>query len=299
MRRERPAERRSESSWSRGIARYGVLPVKTPCTPRHRCNLCFIGCIWQRPERLCGSGPGERQASKTTEIAGAVFVLLRPPAHQLRGRWVSRRDRAGYPQYSNDSGPEVGYYNLAVFFEACNFNCLYCQNWSFKKKQLSPRWSKVATIEEAVKPDTSCICFFGGDPGPQLPFALRLSGSVRKKNPEKILRICWETNGAMNRPAKKWRVSHAVGRVCTRSTSSMETGNHRDICGWENRQVLDNSKGGRMGLRAPPTRRCCRQHAACTRYFERNEIWGWQIYRPDKPRLPLRPSRLSPRSFYG
>jgi len=207
--------------------------------------------------------------------------------------------RAGYPQYSNDSGPEVGYYNLAVFFEACNFNCLYCQNWSFKKKQLSPRWSKVATIEEAVKPDTSCICFFGGDPGPQLPFALRLSGSVRKKNPEKILRICWETNGAMNRPAKKWRVSHAVGRVCTRSTSSMETGNHRDICGWENRQVLDNSKGGRMGLRAPPTRRCCRQHAACTRYFERNEIWGWQIYRPDKPRLPLRPSRLSPRSFYG
>jgi len=46
--------------------------------------------------------------------------------------WVcSGGTGAGYPKYAHCPGPELGYSNLAVFFHACTFNCLYCQNWHF------------------------------------------------------------------------------------------------------------------------------------------------------------------------
>ncbi len=35
----------------------------------------------------------------------------------------------GYPAHACSPGPEYGYENLAVFFQACSFDCLFCQNW--------------------------------------------------------------------------------------------------------------------------------------------------------------------------
>ncbi|MEJ2715680.1 MAG: radical SAM protein, partial [Deltaproteobacteria bacterium] len=43
----------------------------------------------------------------------------------------------GYPDYSVSRGPEHGYKNLAVFYQACSFNCLYCQNYPFRE------WTRV------------------------------------------------------------------------------------------------------------------------------------------------------------
>ena len=42
-----------------------------------------------------------------------------------------------------------------------------------------------------------CICYFGGDPSPQLPFSLKVSRQAIEQNKDRILRICWETNGSM------------------------------------------------------------------------------------------------------
>lgn len=222
------------------------LPTKPPCNPEGvECDLCFIGCrLGPRQRGYCGIRTGGKASLENDGRSRAqVSFYYDPLPTNCVADWVCPGGTgAGFPQYSNDSGPEVGYYNLAVFFEACNFNCLYCQNWSFKKKQLAPRWSKVETLEEAVKPDTSCICFFGGDPGPQLPFALRLAESVRKKNPEKILRICWETNGAMN-PSwlkKMAGLSMESGGCIKIDLKAWDPGTHRALCGWGNRQVLDN-----------------------------------------------------------
>ena len=50
-----------------------------------------------------------------------------------------------------------------------------------RKPSLSPRWSNIETLEKAVTDTTSCICFFGGDPGPQLPFAFASAGSFERK----------------------------------------------------------------------------------------------------------------------
>jgi pyruvate formate lyase activating enzyme len=136
----------------------------------------------------------------------------------------------------------VGFYNLAVFFEGCNLNCLYCQNWSFKKAHLSPRWSGIETLQKAVNDSTSCICFFGGDPGPQLPYAVRVSHAARRKNPGRILRICWETNGASHPSALKamTRLSVKSGGCIKIDLKAWNPETHRALCGCDNTKILDN-----------------------------------------------------------
>ncbi|MFC1944709.1 hypothetical protein ACFLX5_04395 [Chloroflexota bacterium] len=39
---------------------------------------------------------------------------------------------AGYPQFSYSQRAEIGYKNLAVFYQACSFDCLFCQNWHYR-----------------------------------------------------------------------------------------------------------------------------------------------------------------------
>jgi pyruvate formate lyase activating enzyme len=51
---------------------------------------------------------------------------------------------------------------------------------------------------KAGNPKISCICWFGGSPEPQLPWALRASRRAVKDYPDRILRVCWEWNGAGN-----------------------------------------------------------------------------------------------------
>jgi pyruvate formate lyase activating enzyme len=106
--------------------------------------------------------------------------------------------RCGYPRYSRAHGPEYGYHNLAVFYGACNFTCLYCQNWRFRS--LTARGDPRFTAEElaaAASDKTACICYFGGDPTPQMEHALE-TARIAREDREK-LRICFETNGSMNR----------------------------------------------------------------------------------------------------
>jgi len=106
---------------------------------------------------------------------------------------------AGFPKYAHKTGPEYGYSNLAVFFQACSFNCLFCQNWHFREEVLNPQRKNVQELVDSVDKMTSCICYFGGDPSAQLPFAIKASKLAVEKSRERMLRICWETNGTMNK----------------------------------------------------------------------------------------------------
>jgi len=106
---------------------------------------------------------------------------------------------AGYPKYAYKHGAEYGYYNLAVFFYGCNFDCLFCQNASHKNV-LS---GQAVAVEELVREtkrnrSISCWCFFGGSPEPQLPFAIKSSKTVLEEIPNRVLRICFEWNGCGN-----------------------------------------------------------------------------------------------------
>jgi len=108
----------------------------------------------------------------------------------------------GHPKYAYKPSAETGYDNLAVFYGACSLDCLFCQNWHYRR--MSQTLSPIITAESlANKADfhVSCICYFGGDPSVQMPHALRTSELALEKAAQqsRILRICWETNGQIRR----------------------------------------------------------------------------------------------------
>jgi pyruvate formate lyase activating enzyme len=59
----------------------------------------------------------------------------------------------------------------------------------------------VESLAAKADPHVSCICYFGGDPSVQMPHALKASQLALRKarEEERILRICWETNGNWKR----------------------------------------------------------------------------------------------------
>lgn len=105
---------------------------------------------------------------------------------------------AGFPDYAYSRGPERGFKNLAVFYHGCTFNCLFCQNWHYRE-ELSEK-TPITSLElaQAVDGNTSCVCYFGGDPSPQLPHSIRTSRLALSQRKNRILRFCWETNGSMS-----------------------------------------------------------------------------------------------------
>jgi len=112
---------------------------------------------------------------------------------------------AGYPDFSYSEGPEYGYKNLAVFFESCSLDCLFCQNWHFRTSAANPIGFKTPEmLAKSADARTSCVCFFGGDPSVQMDFAIEVSEIIlneRRKDSgnRNIFRICWETNGMVSR----------------------------------------------------------------------------------------------------
>lgn len=257
------------------------LPARPPASPDGaECRLCFLHCRMGKDQRgYCGIRKGSRASLRADGRSRAqVSFYYDPLPTNCVADWVCPGGTGeGFPRFSHDSGPEVGFYNLAVFFEACNFNCLYCQNWSFKKRQLSPRWTDLKTILGAVKNRTSCICFFGGDPGPQLPFALRFSEAARSKYPDRILRICWETNGAMH-PAwlrKMTGLSAESGGCVKMDLKAWSPGTHRALCGWDNARVLDNfARVAEWASRRPSPPLLVASTPLVPGYIDEKEIWG-------------------------
>jgi len=129
--------------------------------------------------------------------------------------------------------------NLAVFYYGCNFDCLYCQNWSHKF--ISEK--NLVTVEEMVKramPErVKCICHFGGSPEPQLPFAIKFSEEVLKRR--KIM-ICWEWNGAGRTPLalKAAKLSHESNGTVKFDLKAWNPYLHQILTGRSNEQTLRN-----------------------------------------------------------
>ncbi len=149
--------------------------------------------------------------------------------------------QCGYPQYSKAKGAEYGYKNLAVFYGACNFSCLFCQNWQFRK--LTKARSPVMSAEMlASKADdkTTCVCYFGGDPTPQIKHAIETSQILKEK--EGLMRICFETNGSMNPKYIKEiaDLSYSSGGCIKIDLKAFNVNINKALCGTDNRWTLSN-----------------------------------------------------------
>jgi pyruvate formate lyase activating enzyme len=171
------------------------------------------------------------------------------------GNWVCPGGTgAGYPRYAHCRGPEKGFCNLAVFFHACAFNCLFCQNWSFMEMATTSRIRTAEELAAAVGERTACICFFGGDPAPQAPFSLRAARLAREKAAGRILRICWETGGAMH-PALLDRmvdVALASGGNIKFDLKAWHEPLHIALTGTGNQRTLENFVRAGKRLRERP-----------------------------------------------
>jgi pyruvate formate lyase activating enzyme len=149
---------------------------------------------------------------------------------------------SGYPDFSYAPGPEHGYYNLAVFLGGCSFDCLFCQNRSYRRMALD--LSPLVAPEEvarAVRPDTACICYFGGDPSPQMAFALEAARLTRRAE-NRILRICWETNGNLSRRFLREMadISLHSGGCVKFDLKAYDDDLHQALTGVSNRRTLEN-----------------------------------------------------------
>lgn len=199
--RSRPADSRRLIKEAHKKVRepYG-LPPEPPRSPKGlECNICSNRCKIEEGEKgYCGLRYNEDGVcSLSTPSRGILSYYLDPHVTNCCGSWFCPGGTgSGYPLLAKRRGPEYGYHNLSVFFYGCNFNCLFCQNFSHKKIE---RTDKVTVEELATKVERdekiTCICFFGGSPEPQLPFSLNLSKNIMELTEDRVLRICWEWNG--------------------------------------------------------------------------------------------------------
>ncbi len=222
------------------------LPDTAPGDPGGiPCRLCVHECrIPEGGVGYCGLRRNEGgEIRGVTAESGKLSWYHDPLPTNCVGDWVCPGGTgAGYPEYAHCRGPERGYTNLAVFFHACSFNCLFCQNWSFMEQTTRPGLRTVAELVADVDDRTSCICFFGGDPAPQLPFSLRAARLARQKAQGRILRICWETNGSMHPALLDKMVETALesGGNLKFDLKAWDEHLHIALTGVTNRRTLEN-----------------------------------------------------------
>ena len=259
------------------------LPLAPPQDPQgKRCTLCFHAC--QIPEGqygYCGARKvvQGRLAGGGAPGAGLSYYYDSLPTNCVADWFCPGGAGTGYPRYAHRQGPERGYENLAVFYHACNFNCLFCQNWTFKKATFGGEKVSAAELAGAVRPRTTCICYFGGDPTPQLPHALataRLALDAAHREGRK-LRICWETNGAMQEPWLKPLLASSLnnGGIIKIDLKAFSEEIHLALCGVSNRQTLKNfaSLAGRLSQR-PEVPLLCASTLMVPGYVDLDEIYG-------------------------
>ncbi len=243
----------------RSRAAFG-LPEKPPRSPDGvPCNICVNEC--RIPENETGyCGLRKNEGGKIKDVSserGKLSWYHDPLPTNCVGDWVCPGGTgAGYPEYAYSQGPEIGYKNLAVFFQACSFNCLFCQNWQFKRETSKPQTRSVNELVADVDEKTSCICYFGGDPTPQLPFSLKASRLAREKAKGRILRICWETNGSMHKAilCKMLEMALDSGGCIKFDLKAWDDNLHKALTGVTNRRTLENfrSAGETFMTRATP-----------------------------------------------
>ena len=227
------------------------LPEVVPHTPNGlKCGLCINDCkIGESETGYCGLMTNKDH--KLVRMAGSSELGLLDwyydPNPTNCVAWICPAYGCGYPKYAYCDGPEHKYYNLAVFYGACGFDCLFCQNAHYREmpSRLSPLISAKDLVSKVHK-RVSCICYFGGDPGPQMLHALATSEyAVQLAEKEtRILRICWETNGSSNWSLLEKAVQYALrsGGNIKIDLKTFHDPLNIALCGVSNRQTLANFK---------------------------------------------------------
>ena len=230
---------------ARSREQFGLAALPPSAADGVQCKLCQNKCkIAAGGRGYCGVRRNENgRLLGGTPDAAAVSWYYDPLPTNCVADWIcAGGSGAGYPQWAYRPGPEQGYLNLAVFYQACTFDCLFCQNWHYRERSTTSETHSAAELAESVTASTSCICFFGGDPTCQLPHALAASRLARRQNRQRILRICWETNGSMSPELLDEMMSLSLesGGCVKFDLKAMDRNIHYALCGVGNKRTLEN-----------------------------------------------------------
>ena len=222
------------------------LPTYPPaCETGPQCLICVNECrLPPKGKSFCGLrfNEGNRLKGATADKANVSWYYDPLPTNCVADWVCPGGTGAAYPEFAYRNGPEYGYKNLAVFYQACSFDCLFCQNWHFRELALKEANVGAPTLADAVDERTSCICYFGGDPTPQLPHSIRVARLALQKNQGRILRICWETNGSMHPALLRQAADIALhsGGCIKFDLKAWDEGLHIALCGVSNKRTLEN-----------------------------------------------------------
>ncbi len=215
------------------------LPPHAPRTQGGvECPLCVNACCLGEGEvGLCGlrTAHGGRLVHLAGTFQGALVSWYDDPLPtNCVADWVC------------PGSHQRGGVNLAVFYEACTFNCVSCQNWHFRLRHPPGRISARQLAAQAHQ-RTFCVCYFGGDPTPQMPHALATSRLLAKQG----VTICWETNGSMHPSLLDQAVelSLRTGGCIKFDLKAFDENLHLALTGVSNQQTLENVR--RAALRIP------------------------------------------------
>jgi pyruvate formate lyase activating enzyme len=245
--RQRSKQALDMAAWAHRESRAAFgLPCSPPNEPQGiSCNLCVNHCnIAENKTGYCGlrKNHAGRLMGVSSQRAKLSWYHDQLPTNCVSDWVCAGGTGAGYPKYAYRCDAETGYKNLAVFFQGCSFNCLFCQNWHFRNETFTSSHLSVDALVAAVDEETSCICYFGGDPSPQLPFSLKASKHARDKARDRILRVCWETNGSMHPHLLDQMMEIAIhsGGCVKFDLKAWDSNLHIALTGVTNDRTLDN-----------------------------------------------------------
>jgi pyruvate formate lyase activating enzyme len=194
------------------------------------CPLCANECSIGDGERgFCGlrtNRDGKLRHLAGTRRKGILHWYHDPLPTNCVAAWVC------------DGRDKYGYNNLAVFYGACTFNCLFCQNWHYR--EMTPEKGGMTAQELADKANrrSYCVCYFGGDPASHTPHALAASEILAGRG----LRVCWETNGSMHPRLLDRAVALSLesGGCIKFDLKAYDDNLHRALTGVSNERTLEN-----------------------------------------------------------
>ncbi|MFQ5952077.1 MAG: radical SAM protein [Candidatus Omnitrophota bacterium] len=222
------------------------LPPETPKDSKGiSCKICVHECeIPEGGKGYCGlrRNIGGKLIGPTKDKAHLSYYHDNLPTNCVVGWVCPGCTEAGYPDFSHMKGPEIGYKNLAVFYIGCSFNCLFCQNWHYRNQLDEVPSITPGELLGALDDRTSCVCFFGGDPSPQILHSIEFSKKALDEKKDKILRICWETNGTMNPKLLKeiMEIALTSGGCVKFDLKAYDERLNFALCGETNKRTLEN-----------------------------------------------------------
>jgi len=199
------------------------LPYPAP-SGTSRCRLCVHACA-QGEKSFCGLVEEGKRWAGTPKRGLLEWYYDDLPTNCVAASVCPERKH-------------LGYQNLAVFYAGCSLNCLFCQNWHFH--HLLAERKPLASVEDLLKalhPRVACVCFFGGDPVPQVVHALAFAQKAKA-----VVRICWETNGTAHPGIlqRMYRLSCESGGILKVDLKAFDERIHFALTGVTNRRTLEN-----------------------------------------------------------